>query len=84
MFLLQVTTRVSLKSGLRLFSRRVFAGQLELNGVGSAPLVPALALLSDCPLLLLLGTGSKPVQEATLAKTTFLFFRVNLFARLVS
>lgn len=84
MFLLQVTTRVSLKSEVRLLSKHVFAGQLELNGVGSAPLVPALALLSDCPLLLSLGTGSKPVQEATLAKTTFLFFRVNLFARLVS
>lgn len=69
---------------MRLFSERVFAGQLELNGTGSATLVPALAPLSDCLLLLSLGTGTKPVQEATLAKTTFLFFRVNLFARLVS
>lgn len=60
--------------GVRLFSERVFAGQLELNGIGSAPLMPAFALLSDCPLLLSMGTGSKPVQEATLAKTTFLFF----------
>lgn len=57
---------------------------LELSGIGSAPPVPALVLLNDFPLLLSLGTGSKPVQEATLAKTTFLFFRVNLFAGLVS
>lgn len=62
----------------------MFAGQLEQNGIGSAPLVPALVLLNGFPLLLSLGTGSKPVQEATLAKTTSLFFRVNLFARLVS
>lgn len=68
---------------MRLFSERMVAGQLKLNETGTATLLPALPLLDDSPLLLSLGTGTKPVQEATLAKTTFFFFRINFFARLV-
>lgn len=74
------------KDRVRLFSERMVAGQLKLNETGTATLLPALPLLDDSPLLLSLGTGTKPVQEATLAKTTFFFFfpRINFFARLVS
>lgn len=62
------------KVRVRLFSERMVAGQLKLNEIGTATLLPALALLDDSLLLLLLGTGTAPVQEATLAKTTFFFF----------
>lgn len=73
------------KVRVRLFSERMVAGQLKLNEIGTATLLPALALLDDSLLLLLLGTGTAPVQEATLAKTTFFFFLwANFFAKLVS
>lgn len=72
-FLLGAATLVSLKSGWD-FSVCMVAGELKLNEIGPATFLPALALLDDSSLLLLLGTGTKPVQEATLAKTTTFFF----------
>lgn len=77
------------KVRVRLFSEHMVSGQLKLNEIGTATLLPALPLLDDSLLLLSLGTGTKPVQEATLAKTTVVLFfyfilRYLFFARLFS